>query len=108
LYVDEFSTFTTTSFAGMLSEMRKYKLNLILAQQHLSQIDEQVRDAIFGNVGTLIAFRVGAADAELLEKEFQLEFTADDLVNLPNYHIYLRLMIDGVMSKPFSAITIQS
>lgn len=108
LYVDEFPTFTTTSFASMLAEMRKYRLNMILAQQHLSQIDEQVRDAIFGNVGTLIAFRVGASDAELLEKEFQFEFTADDLVNLPNYHIYLRLMIDGVMSRPFSALTVRS
>ena len=106
LFADEFQTFTTTSFAGMFAEMRKYRLSMILAQQHLSQIEEQVRDAIFGNVGTLITFRVGASDAELLEKELQFAFTADDLVNLPNYHIYLRLMIDGVMSKPFSAVTI--
>ncbi len=107
LYVDEFPAFTTTSFAGMLAEMRKYRLNLVLAHQHLTQIDEEVRDAIMGNVGTLITFRVGASDAEVIEKELQYEFTADDLVNLPNYHLYIRLMMDGVMSKPFSAVTVR-
>jgi hypothetical protein len=105
LYVDEFPSFTTSSFAGMLSEMRKYRLGLILAHQHLGQLDDQVRDAILGNVGTMIAFRIGLADGLLLEKEFHPEFSATDLVNLPNYHIYLKLMIDGVVSKPFSAVT---
>lgn len=107
VYVDEFPSFTTSSFAGMLSEMRKYHLGLILAHQHLGQLDEQVRDAILGNVGTTVSFRIGLADAVVLEKEFHPEFAATDLVNLPNYHIYLKLMIDGVMSKPFSARTLR-
>jgi hypothetical protein len=106
VYVDEFPSFTTNSFAGMLSEMRKYRLGLILAHQHLGQLDEQVRDAILGNVGTAVSFRIGLADALVLEKEFHPEFAATDLVNLPNYHIYLKLMIDGVVSKPFSAVTL--
>src|SRR3989441_12392219 len=106
LYADEFPSFTTTSFAGMLSEMRKYRLGLVLAHQHMAQLDETVRDAILGNAGTIISFRVGLSDAELLEKEFFPEFRASDLVNLPNYHMYLKLMIDGVVSKPFSARTL--
>ena len=105
LYADEFPSFTTTSFAGMLSEMRKYRVGLVLAHQYIEQLDEVVRGAVLGNVGTMIAFRVGLSDAEVLEKEFYPEFAASDLVNLPNYHIYLRLMIDGVVSKPFSADT---
>jgi hypothetical protein len=108
LYVDEFPSFTTTSLAGMLSEMRKYRLNLVLAHQHMAQLDETVRDAILGNAGTIMSFHVGLSDAELLEKEFHPEFTAHDLVNLPNYHVYLKLMIDGVVSKPFSARTLLS
>src|SRR5947209_10610304 len=106
LYADEFPSFTTTSFAGMLSEMRKYHVGLVLAHQYMDQLDETVRGAVLGNVGTVIAFRVGLSDAELLEKEFYPEFAASDLVNLPNYHIYLKLMIDGVVSKPFSAVTL--
>src|SRR5437660_302927 len=106
LYADEFPTFTTSSFAGMLSEMRKYRLGLVLAHQYLSQLDETVRDAILGNVGTTISFRIGLTDALLLEKEFYPEFRASDFVSLPNYHIYLKLMIDGVVSKPFSAVTL--
>jgi Type IV secretion-system coupling protein DNA-binding domain len=107
LYIDEFPAFTTTTFAGMLSEMRKYRLNLVLAHQYMAQVDETVRDAILGNAGTVIAFRTGLTDALLLEKEFHPEFTAHDLVNLPNYHIYLKLMIDGVVSKAFSARTLR-
>lgn len=106
LYVDEFQNFATESFANILSEARKYRLNLILAHQYIAQMDEKVRDAVFGNVGTLITFRVGAEDAEFLEKEFSPEFTAQDLVNLSKYHIYLKLMIDGVSSKAFSAVTL--
>src|SRR5437667_539684 len=105
LYADEFPSFTTTSFAGMLSEMRKYHVGLVLAHQYIEQLDEAVRGAVLGNVGTVVAFRVGLSDAEVLEKEFCPEFTASDLINLPNYNIYLRLMIDGVVSKPFSAVT---
>lgn len=108
LYVDEFPSFTTTSFAGMLAEMRKYRVGLILAHQYLTQVDEPIRDAILGNSGTVISFRIGLTDAELLEREFLPEFRASDLVNLPNYHIYLRMMIDGVVSRAFSAVTLAS
>jgi len=107
VYLDEFPTFSTSSLAGMLSELRKYRLNLVLAHQFLSQIEEQVRDAILGNVGTTIAFRVGPNDAEVLEKEFHPEFEITDLVNLANFNIYLKLMVDGVVSKPFGATTLK-
>lgn len=110
LYVDEFQNFATDSFANILSEARKYRLNLIVAHQYTAQLENKdgskVRDAVFGNVGTMIVFRVGADDAEFLEKEFEPEFTAQDFVNLPNYHIYLKLMIDGITSRPFSAKTL--
>ncbi len=110
LYVDEFQNFATDSFADILSEARKYRLNLIIAHQYTAQLTNadtnKVKDAVFGNVGTMIIFRVGADDADFLEKEFSPEFTAQDLVNLPNFHIYLKLMIDGVTSRPFSAITL--
>lgn len=106
LYVDEFQNFATESFANILSEARKYRLDLILANQYITQIDERVRDAIFGNAGTLISFRVGAVDAEFLEKEFAPVFTENDIVNLPKYHIYLKLMIDGIAGDAFSATTL--
>src|SRR3989338_3903261 len=113
LYVDEFQNFATDSFAGILSEARKYRLNLILAHQYVGQLvtmgtaltSTKVRDAVFGNVGTMMMFRVGAADAEFLENEFTPEFVIQDMVNLPNHHIYLKLMVDGVTSRPFSART---
>ncbi len=103
LYVDEFQNFTSDSFANILSEARKYRLNLILAHQYLDQLSETVCSAVLGNVGTLIVFRVGAADAEELVKEFSPTFTAEDIVNLPKYEFYLKLMIDGIASDPFSA-----
>lgn len=114
LYVDEFQNFATESFVGILSEARKYRLNLTLAHQYIAQLEEmtamgkstKVRDAVFGNVGTIIAFRVGAEDAEFLEKEFAPEFTAQDFVNLAKYNIYIKLMIDGIASRPFSAETL--
>ncbi len=110
LYVDEFQNFVTDSFASILSEARKYRLNLCLAHQYIAQLvtkdSEAVRDAVFGNVGTMIVFRVGAADAEYLEKEFEPEFMIQDMVNLPNYTTYLKLMVDGVTSRPFSAKTL--
>ena len=106
LYVDEFQNFATESFANILSEARKYRLCLILAHQYIAQMEEEVRDAVFGNVGTLIVFRIGAEDADYLEREFTPEFTAQDLVNLTKYNIYLKLMIDGVAGRPFSAITL--
>jgi len=107
LYLDEFHTFTTLSLANMLSELRKYRVSLILAHQHLSQLDPLVRDAILGNVGTTISFRLGPADADIMEKEFWPEFRAQDLIGLPNYHIYLKLMIEGAVSRPFSAVTLR-
>ncbi len=114
LYVDEFQNFVTESFANILSEARKYKLNLIIAHQYIGQLLTstasytygKVKDAIFGNVGTMIAFRVGAPDAEFLEKEFEPEFMAQDIINLPNHHIYLKLMVDGLTCRPFSATTL--
>ncbi len=105
LYVDEFQNFANKSFADILSEARKYKLALTIAHQYIEQMEEEVRAAVFGNVGTMIAFRVGAFDAEVLEKEFSPVFTADDLVNLGARQIYLKLMIDGVTSQPFSGTT---
>ncbi len=106
LYVDEFQNFATESFANILSEARKYHLNLILANQYVNQIDEKVRDAIFGNAGSIISFRVGATDAEFLEKEFEPVFMTNDIVNLAKYQIYLKLMIDGIAGDAFSATTL--
>ncbi len=106
LYVDEFQNFATESFVNILSEARKYRLSLILAHQYIAQMEETVRDAVFGNVGTIISFRVGAEDAEFLEREFLPEFNGSDLVNLSKYNIYLKLMIDGLAGRPFSAETL--
>ncbi len=105
LHVDEFQSFANKSFADILSEARKYKLNLTIAHQYIEQMEEEVRDAVFGNVGTMITFRVGAFDAEVLEKEFAPTFEMADLVNLGLRQIYLKLMIDGISSQPFSATT---
>ncbi len=104
LYIDEFQNFSTESFANILSEARKYRLNLILAHQYIEQLGDAVKAAVFGNVGTLVVFRVGAADAEELVKEFTPTFTEEDIVNLPKYEMYLKLMIDGVASAPFSGL----
>lgn len=106
LYVDEFQNFATESFTNILSEARKYRLDLILGHQYIAQMEETVRDAVFGNVGTLVTFRVGAEDAEFLERELSPEFMANDLVNLPKYNIYLKLMIDGIAGSAFSARTL--
>ncbi|MDP3958187.1 MAG: type IV secretion system DNA-binding domain-containing protein [bacterium] len=106
LYVDEFQSFANESFADILSEARKYKLNLIIAHQYVEQMPEEVRAAVFGNVGTTIAFRVGPLDAELLERVFAPVFTQENLVNLGFAQVYMTLMIDGIGSKPFSAQTI--
>ena len=104
-YVDEFQNFANDTFAEILSEARKYKLNLLIAHQYVEQMEEQVRAAVFGNVGTTVAFRVGPFDAEVLETIFSPEFMKEDLVNLGFAQIYLTLMIDGVGSRPFSAVT---
>ena len=105
-YVDEFQSMMNEAFADILSESRKYKLALTLANQYIEQMDEKVRDAVFGNVGTLIVFRVGPFDAEVLKTVFEPTFTTEDLVELGLGQIYLTLMIDGVGSPPFSAETI--
>jgi len=105
-YVDEFQSFANATFANILSEARKYHLNLIIAHQYVQQMEEEIRDAVFGNVGTTISFRVGPFDAEVLETVFAPEFEATDLVNLGFAQIYLSLMIDGVGSRPFSAVTL--
>ena len=105
LYLDEFQSFTTLALAGMLSELRKYRVGFVLANQYLAQLDDRVRDSVLGNVGTLVSFRIGADDAEILEKEFAPQFRAGDLTSLPNYSMHVRLMIDGMVTRPFSAVT---
>lgn len=111
LYVDEFQNFVTDSFATILSEARKYRLNLTMGHQYIGQLmpegNPKMRDAVFGNVGSMIVFRVGAADAEFLETEFAPSFTPNDIVNIPKYNIILKLMINGVASDPFTATGIQ-
>lgn len=107
VYLDEFQTFTTLSIATMLSELRKYGIGMVLAHQHLSQLETEIRDSVFGNAGTVVSFRIGAADASYMAREFAPEFCAEDLISLPRYHVYLRLLIDGEASRPFSATTLE-
>lgn len=106
LYVDEFQNFAVESFASILSEARKYRLCLIVAHQYIDQLSDEVREAVFGNVGTIITFRVGATDATFMETEFAPRFMPEDIINLPKYNVYLKLLIDGVTSQPFSALTL--
>ena len=106
LYVDEFQNFATESFATILSEARKYHLNLIMTHQYIAQVPEEVMAAVFGNCGTLVTFRVGAPDAAALKQEFAPVFEEVDLVNLDNYHIYVKMSIDGVTCPAFSATTL--
>ncbi len=110
LYVDEFQNFATESFADILSEARKYHLNLIIAHQYIGQLmteqSTRVRDSVFGNVGTMVVYRVGADDAEFLAKEFYPRFDETDLVDLDKYNVYVKLMIDGITSEPFSAVSL--
>ena len=101
LYVDEFQNFTTDSFASILSEARKYHLNLNITNQYIAQLTEKIRDAVVGNAGTIIAYRIGAADAEFLQKEFP-GITINDMTNLEKFTTYVKLLIDGSPSKPFS------
>lgn len=106
VYVDECHLFATPQLASMLSELRKYHTCLMLSSQHTAQLSAEVRDAVLANAGTLIAFRIGVKDAELLAPEFYPEFSMSDLVSLPNHHCYLKLMIDGRISRPFSAVSL--
>jgi hypothetical protein len=103
LYLDEFHSFTTLMLANMMSELRKYRVGLVLAHQYMQQLDPDIRHAVLGNAGTLISFRVGPEDGFLLAQEFQPKFGVEDLLNLANHDIYLKLMIDGAPSRPFSA-----
>jgi len=108
LYIDEFQNVTTDSISVILSEARKYRLNLIIAHQYIKQLAEKVRDAVFGNVGSLCAFRVGAEDAEALEKQLAPVFSASDLMELDNRCAYLKLLIDGRTSRPFNILTLDA
>src|SRR5262249_41021032 len=108
VYIDEFQSFTTLALANMLSELRKYRVGFTVAHQYQHQLEPNVRHAILGNVGTVISFRVGAEDAPYLVREFHERFAESDLLQLPNYRIYLKLMIDGSPSKPFSAMTLKA
>ncbi len=103
LYVDEFQNFATEDFAQILSEARKYRLNLIVANQYIAQIEEKVRDAVFGNVGTITSFKVGVNDASYLQNEFNPVFDQNDLINIDNYNIYTKMLVDGEYPSPFSA-----
>ncbi|WP_343044720.1 type IV secretory system conjugative DNA transfer family protein [Allomesorhizobium camelthorni] len=107
LYVDEFHSFTTSAFADMLSELRKYGLSLTLTTQHFGRVEEKTREAILGNVGTLVSFRVGANDASLLSRQFGTDFPKpSDLTNLANHETFIKLMVDGAQTKVFSAGTL--
>jgi hypothetical protein len=106
VYLDEFHNFTTLMLANMMSELRKYGVGLVLAHQYMHQLEADIRHAVLGNAATIISFRVGPEDATIIANEFQPTFTTLDLLNLPNRSIYLKLMIDGTLSKPFSASTI--
>lgn len=106
VYIDEFQAFTTLSLANMLAELRKYRVGFTVAHQYLHQLDPDIRHAVLGNIGTLISFRVGAEDAPYVAREFRDRFSALDLAQLANHHVYLTLMIDGAPSKPFSARTL--
>ena len=108
VYIDEFQSFTTLALANMLSELRKYRVGFTVAHQYLHQLEPDVRHAVLGNAGTIISFRVGAEDAPYLAREFQSRFEEIDLLQLPNYHIYLKLMINGMPSKPFSSVTLKT
>lgn len=106
VYIDEFQTFTTQAVANMLSELRKYRVGFTIAHQYLNQLEPEVRHAVLGNAGSLVSFRIGAEDASYIAREFEGRFESTDLIRLENHHIYLKLMIDGMPSKPFSATTI--
>lgn len=106
LYVDEFQNFSTDSFATIMSEARKYRLNLIVANQFTTQLTDEIRDAVFGNMGTIVSFRVGQSDVDALSRYFQPLFEADDLLRVPNYNTITRTLINGVPTQPFSMATL--
>jgi hypothetical protein len=105
VYMDEFHNFTTLSLINMFSELRKFKVGMTMAHQYIAQLDPDIKSAVLGNAGSIISFRIGTEDAMLMAKEMYPEFDVEDFINLPNYKIYLKLMIDGRPSRPFSANT---
>ena len=104
--MDEFQNVSTNSIAAILSEARKYKLGLTIAHQFIAQLDEKIKEAVFGNVGSLATFRVGPEDAQFLEHQFKPSFSASDLMNVPNRTAYLRILADGIPTRPFSLSTL--
>ena len=102
LYIDEFQNFATDSISTILSEARKYRLNLTMAHQFIAQLTEKIRDAVFGNVGAIISLRVGATDAEFLVKQFEPVFNENDLINIDNFNAYAKILINGQTAKPFN------
>jgi len=106
LYIDEFQNFTTDSISIILSEARKYRLNLILAHQYMAQLTDPIRESVFGNVGSMVAFRVGTTDTDVLLKQFSPVFDANDLINIENKHAHAKLLLGGEPSKPFSFKTV--
>ncbi|MCA9730908.1 TraM recognition domain-containing protein, partial [candidate division KSB1 bacterium] len=107
LYIDECQNFLSENFANLFAEMRKYRLNLVLANQHFGQLETSIQQSILGNIGSLLCFRLGVFDAELMQKEFYPYVNSKNLIELPKYHIFLKLMIDGVASRVFSAKTLR-
>jgi hypothetical protein len=106
LYVDEFQNFSTDSFATIMSEARKYHLNLVVANQFTTQLSEEIRDAVFGNMGTIVSFRVGQNDVDLLSRYFQPAFNTEDLLRVPNYNTIVRTLVGGIPTHPFSMATL--
>jgi hypothetical protein len=102
LYIDEFQNITTDSISTILSEARKYKLSLTIAHQFIAQLEEKIKDSVFGNVGSIASFRVGAEDAEFLAKQFEPTFTASDIMNIDNYNAYIKMLSKGVPVRPFN------
>jgi len=108
LFIDEFQNFTTDSIAVILSEARKYRLSLVIAHQFIAQLEDKIREAVFGNVGSIMTFRIGAKDAEELIKQFEPTFSKNDLINIDNFNAYVKLLISGETSKPFNIKTLPS
>ncbi len=106
IYLDEFQNYTTGSIAGMIAELRKFKVSFVFAHQYISQLETDIRNAVLGNVGTIICFTLGQTDAKYMEREFYPTFSTEDFINLPHYSIYLKLLIQGKTSRGFSARTI--
>ena len=106
LYVDEFQNFSTDSLATIMSEARKFHLNLIVANQFTTQLSQEIRDAVFGNIGTIVTFRIGQNDVERIGKYFQPTFEAEDLLRVPNFNTVVRTLVGGVPTQPFSMATL--